>query len=148
MSPTVSQGLILPRCEFEQTCNTGLICGFRSHYWCTDSSTGCKKKSFLHVFLHILCVWVRDRWLKGGSSDLVLYSSLLSFNLSEARTLPQQKERGNDPTQTGSAARWPVAAYREVGMVRSYGCVRVHVCGRRRCFGLCWPTSGPATPLF
>lgn len=37
--------------------------------------------------------------------------------------LPQQKERGNDPTQTGSAARWPVAAYREVGMACSYGCV-------------------------
>lgn len=43
--------------------------------------------SFLHVFLHVLGVWVRDRLkvitVQGGSYDLVLSSFLQSFNLSK-----------------------------------------------------------------
>lgn len=38
---------------------------------------------------------------------------------------PNPPSAGNDPTQTGSAARWPVAVCREVGMVCSYRCVCV-----------------------
>lgn len=74
-----------------------------------------------------VCEWEAGwRWLQGGSYDLVLSSSL-----------PERKERGNDPTQTGSAARWPVAVHGEVGIVCYMGvCVCVWVSEALVCVGL------------
>lgn len=114
MSSTDSQGLILPRCEIKWVRYQRLQGVFQNTYWWL---------SLQHVFstcfecAHV-CAWETGwmRW-RGKSDDLVCPSPVPSLNLSEAWTLPQQKQRGNHPTQTGRSARWPVAVCREAGML-------------------------------
>ena len=138
MSPTVSQGLILPRCECERMCNVGLICGF------SESTTGAqilqldvkgkkkkeRKRTWKHLFLH---AGASGRQVEGNSREEALTSSsphpswALSSSKPEA-SLSRKKERGNDPSQTGSTARWPVAVYSKVGTVFSCRCVCVCMC--------------------
>ena len=110
-----------------------------------------RKRTRKHLFLH---AGASGRQVEGNSREEALTSSsphpswALSSSKPEA-SLSRKKERGNDPSQTGSTARWPVAVYSKVGTVFSCRCVCVCVCvcACLRGFGLCWPTSGPAAPL-
>ena len=109
MSPTVSQGLILPRCEFKQMCDMGLVCGFQSHYWRTDSSDGCKKQLFymsFYMYCVCVCVWLRGRLkvITGGvmtsphpscASTSVKYEPSLSRKKEEMTQLKQEVLQGD-----------------------------------------------------
>lgn len=100
------------------------------------------------IYYPCVCKWVSDKLkvIEGRKPWPLLSSIPPEAQPQQSPNLPSAEEKGNDPTQTGSAVRWPVVVYTEPGMVCS--CLCVCVCGRQRGFGLCWPTSGPATPLF
>lgn len=65
MSPTVSQGLILPRCEVKQMCYLGLICSFHSHYWCRFLSWEKEQRERFSTCLSTCIVCVRKRQVEG-----------------------------------------------------------------------------------
>lgn len=70
------------------------------------------------VFMYFVSISAR---LKVLSCRKLRPGPLLVFNYSEANMLPSLSQRGNDPTQRGSAARWPVAVCSEVGTVCPHG---------------------------